>query len=139
MSKPLLILELDETLLHVSEWPLALAEDFRLVESWVYLRPGIEAFLKVSSRHYRIAVWSSASDAYLNALVNQAILPIASPEFIWGRAQGIRNHGEEKILCVKEYRGDYDDHELPELQEQLEILAADTDVCRVEPQRPAAR
>jgi RNA polymerase II subunit A small phosphatase-like protein len=88
MTKPLLILDLDETLIHASEWPLALAEDFRIEGFWVYVRPGLREFLTSCSAFYRIAVWSSASDDYVEEIVNQAVAPVVPLEFVWGRSRG---------------------------------------------------
>ena len=88
VPKPLLILDLDETLLHASEVQLAETEDFRIDRYWVYLRPGLDSFLRECQSWYRMAIWSSAGDDYVGAMVQQAIAPIVPLEFVWARSRG---------------------------------------------------
>lgn len=88
MRKPLLILDLDETLLHASETELSLECDFMFDRFWVYRRPFLEEFLVESSLHYDLAVWSSASDDYVEELVNTVVRPIVQLVFSWGRSRG---------------------------------------------------
>jgi carboxy-terminal domain RNA polymerase II polypeptide A small phosphatase len=84
----LLILDLDETLLHARAEPLPhRPADFELFGYHVYLRPHLPAFLREASRHFELAVWSSASDDYVAEIVRR-IVPAEVPlSFVWGRSR----------------------------------------------------
>jgi RNA polymerase II subunit A small phosphatase-like protein len=83
----LLILDLDETLIHASEAPLDRPADFRVFDYYVYKRPHLEAFLRECSRHFALAVWSSASDDYVAAVVARIVPPEIPLRFVWGRSR----------------------------------------------------
>lgn len=68
-SDKLLLLDLDETLIHARHAPLAYAADFQFDAYHVYKRPGVEQFLLNISRHFTIGVWSSASEEYVKEIV----------------------------------------------------------------------
>lgn len=98
MDRILLILDLDETLIYASEVPLDRAADFRIPKHHVYRRPHLDEFLARVAVHYDLAVWSSASDDYVEAIVAQ-IFPESTPlQFVWGRSR------------ATERRGDWDDN-----------------------------
>ena len=83
----LLVLDLDETLVFASESPLARPADFMANQYHVYRRPHLEAFLESVSKHFRLAVWSSANDAYVERIV-KGVFPSDIPlEFVWGRSR----------------------------------------------------
>jgi RNA polymerase II subunit A small phosphatase-like protein len=86
-DKILLILDLDETLIHASEGPLDRPADFRVFGYYVYKRPHLDAFLRECSRHFALAVWSSASDDYVEAVVQRIIPPEIPLQFVWGRSR----------------------------------------------------
>ena len=88
MSKPLLILDLDETLLHASKVELTHECDFTFESYWVYRRPFVEEFLVDLSEYYQLAIWSSASDDYVEALVDVVVRPVVPLVFSWGRSRG---------------------------------------------------
>lgn len=83
----LLILDLDETLVHASEAPLARPPDFQLYGYHVYRRPHLDEFLDVCARHFDLAVWSSASDDYVRAIVERIVPDVAALHFVWGRSR----------------------------------------------------
>jgi RNA polymerase II subunit A small phosphatase-like protein len=61
------------------------AADFTLVHYHIYKRPFLEEFLQEIQFHFNIAFWSSASDDYVEKLVD-IIYPAPYPkEFVWGR------------------------------------------------------
>ena len=88
MPKPLLILDLDETLLHASEEPLERIEDLRVDRYWVYIRPGLTDCLLSCSQYFQLSVWSSASDDYVAELVEAVVAPVVPLEFVWARSRG---------------------------------------------------
>lgn len=90
-SKILLVLDLDETLVHsVSKkdaYELTTKPDFSIMNGdfVVFKRPGLEEFLTKISKIYDLAIWSSATDDYLAAMLPE-ITPLGVEyEFIWGR------------------------------------------------------
>ncbi|TGD79789.1 HAD family hydrolase [Hymenobacter wooponensis] len=86
-DKLLLILDLDETLIHASSTELDRPADFRLFDYHIYKRPHLKEFLTSCSRHFRLAIWSSASDDYV-AEVTKQIVPASIPlDFVWGRSR----------------------------------------------------
>ena len=90
LAKPLLILDLDETLLHATADKIRDDFDFQVYHYFVYLRPGLAAFLAQCAEHFQVAVWSSASDDYVQAIVRQ-IVPATIPlAFVWGRTRCTR-------------------------------------------------
>jgi len=87
MKKPLLILDIDETLIFASKSKLKRAEDCKVFDYYVYERPNLETFLEQLGLNYKLAIWSSASDDYVDEVVNQTILNKYQFEFIWGRSK----------------------------------------------------
>lgn len=85
--KTLLILDLDETLIHGIEEPLARKEDFKVAHFYIYERPFLKQFLNAIKEDFLITVWSSASDVYVAEIVKQ-IFPKDYPlQFVWGRSR----------------------------------------------------
>lgn len=87
-SKILLVLDLDETLIHASATEIESVEhDFICGDFFVYKRPGLEDFLHSIKNDFKISIWSSASDDYVTNIVSN-IFPGDFPlEFIWGRSR----------------------------------------------------
>ena len=85
--KALLILDLDETLIHSSSVELGRPADFNICGFNVYKRPYLDEFLTKVFNLYRVAIWSTGSDDYVTEIAN-AILPSGMRyEFIWGRSR----------------------------------------------------
>ncbi|RPD47723.1 phosphoprotein phosphatase [Hymenobacter sediminis] len=83
----LLILDLDETLIHASSTELGRPADFVLFGYYIYQRPYLKEFLTSCSKYFRLAIWSSASDDYV-VEVAKRIVPASIPlEFVWGRSR----------------------------------------------------
>ena len=94
-EKILIILDLDETLIHASNKEHAESHDFELFGYKIFKRPFLNEFLEKIKQDFRVAVWSSASDDYVEAIV-KTIFPDNYPlEFVWGRSR-----------CT--YKADYD-------------------------------
>lgn len=83
--KTLLILDLDETLMHAREQALEEKEAFKVFHFYVYLRPFLKEFLEEIKEDFLVAVWSSASDDYVEAMVAQLFPKDYPLEFVWGR------------------------------------------------------
>ena len=86
MQRPLLILDIDETLLHSREEPLAHECDLRVYDYYVYLRPHVRLFLQSVSEQYDLACWSSATRNYLASVISELMAGLAAkPLFVWDR------------------------------------------------------
>ena len=86
-APPLLILDLDETLIHASATKVREEADFQIFHYFVYKRPGLDEFLTACAQHFKLAIWSSASDDYVQAVVRQIVPPGITLEFMWGRSR----------------------------------------------------
>ena len=94
-QKPLLILDLDETLVHSAEAPLAIPCDFRVGPYWVHRRPFLDDFLGSVASAFLLAVWSSSSADYLAAILEQIIPPGVRLEFVWSRSRCVQRYDRE--------------------------------------------
>ncbi len=79
----LLILDLDETLVFASEDSLGRRPDFEAGPYLVYKRPHVDALLTACLRWFRVAVWSSSSPLYCQAIVNALFGDPGSLAFVW--------------------------------------------------------
>ena len=93
----LLILDLDETLIYANEAPLERAADFCVYGYHVYRRPGLDAFIAACFEHFEVAVWSSASDDYVRAVVERIFPDPARLRFVWGRSRATMRRGANGI------------------------------------------
>lgn len=85
-SDILIILDLDETLIHSAVQPLKINHNYKLDKYFVYKRPYLDEFLAYISKNFRLAIWSSGSDSYvLNIVEWLGLLQMA--EFVWGRSK----------------------------------------------------
>jgi RNA polymerase II subunit A small phosphatase-like protein len=89
-EKALLILDLDETLIHATTQRIRDDVDFQVYGYFIYQRPGLADFLALCGAHFTLAVWSSASDDYVHAIVAQIFPPHLVPAFVWGRSRCTR-------------------------------------------------
>jgi len=66
----LLVLDLDETLVHATEKKLEREPDFKVFDFYVYKRPGLDTFLEQYLEMYEVAVWTSSGDDYAKQVVD---------------------------------------------------------------------
>ena len=91
----LLILDLDETLIHASEESLDREPDFCVGHYRIYRRPGLETFLRTCQQQFQLAIWSASGGGYLSAVVLQ-ILPVdVSLTFAWSRDRCVHRYDPE--------------------------------------------
>lgn len=83
----LVILDLDETLIHVTKNKLHIKEDFKLEDYFIYKRPFLNDFFNSISNHFKVGIWSSASDFYVSEIVDKIKSESLQLEFIWGRSK----------------------------------------------------
>ena len=92
----LLILDIDETLIHASPARLTRAADFSVGPYYVYSRPYLQEFLTACGAAFAVGIWSSASADYVQAIV-QTILPAElSPAFVWSRERCVHRFDAER-------------------------------------------
>lgn len=89
-KKRLLILDLDETLIHSADHRLSNNTSVKVGYWYVYPRPGLVPFLRDISAHYKLAVWSAAEESYVNTMIDEVIPDDIVFEFIWGRSRCTR-------------------------------------------------
>lgn len=109
MSKPLLILDIDETLIHATDKQLDRAADCKVFDYNVYVRPHLKSFMDRVSESYQMALWSSASDDYVEEVVKKTILSEYSYEFVWGRSRATyrRNRERDEIRNYSSHNAHY--------------------------------
>lgn len=83
----LIILDIDETLLHATDTLMHEAYDFKVFDYFVYKRPFLDTFLLELKKHFKVAIWSSASDDYVQEIVGQIFPKDYQLEFVWGRSK----------------------------------------------------
>lgn len=83
----LLILDLDETLVRTVETPLARPPDFRVFAYHVYRRPYLASFLRTCAEHFRLAVWTSGTADYAQAILSEILPTDVSLDFVWSRSR----------------------------------------------------
>jgi RNA polymerase II subunit A small phosphatase-like protein len=86
-SDKLLILDLDETLIFATEQNLGKASDFQFDRYSVFKRPHLDRFLIEISRHFKVGIWSSADDAYVDEIVKNIKPESIELELIWGNSR----------------------------------------------------
>ncbi len=81
-TRKLLVLDLDETLVHARETPLEHPEDFRVGPYFVYRRPHLTAFIDAVSPHFDLAVWTASGEVYAAQVIEQIFEP-GLLKFVW--------------------------------------------------------
>lgn len=98
-SPKLLILDVDEMLIFGTEHQLEHPPDFQVFGYSIYKRPGVDEFLTFCFDRFRVAIWSSSSEDYVQAVAAHLIPAGHQLEFIWSRKQ-----------CTLSYDYDLRDH-----------------------------
>lgn len=94
-SNPLLILDVDETLIYAAEIPLDRKADFILGRYHVYRRPQLDTFLRACQTKFQIAFWSSSTSDYLAGILHRILTDDLQPDFVWGRERCVRRYDPE--------------------------------------------
>ncbi len=84
-TKPLLILDVDETLIYVALAPLARPPDFYVHRMPAYRRPYLDDFVRHAASLFRLGIWSSATEDYLGEAIPRIIPSSIELAFAWGR------------------------------------------------------
>ena len=99
-ERHLLILDLDETLVHATQRPLDYAPITKIGPYALYLRPGVHDFLGHMARHFRLAIWTSSSALYAEAVVARLFKDVSGLEFVWSRERCTPRRDFERDVWV---------------------------------------
>ena len=69
LPQPLLVLDIDETLLFAATSPLPRACDYKAQRTWIYKRPHVDPFLRFCATHFETAVWTGARRSYTDEIL----------------------------------------------------------------------
>lgn len=98
MDEKLLILDLDETLVHATLQQLRWPPSFTVDEYFVHVRPGFDAFIDAVARDYTLAVWTSSSAAYALPVVQQLFGAARDRlRFVWTRERCVRRFNSDTL------------------------------------------
>ncbi len=85
VNKKLLIFDLDETLIHGTEQPLERVADFQVAQFSIYWRPFVRELMRFCREHFQVAIWTTASNDYAEAILKEICGSDYPFEFIWCR------------------------------------------------------
>jgi carboxy-terminal domain RNA polymerase II polypeptide A small phosphatase len=83
MKVRLALFDLDETLVHATEAPLPQAHSFKVGPYFVYVRPYATELIKASASWFDVAVWSSSSEQYVEAVTAELFGTPYPLKFSW--------------------------------------------------------
>lgn len=96
MQKALLVLDLDETLLHAVESPFPKREpDFYASDYAIYKRPHVDSFLTRVWKVFDVAVWSKGGSSYVEPCVEVLMKDHPEPVFVWSFQRCTRRFDHE--------------------------------------------
>lgn len=87
MDKKLIILDLDETLIHSSMLVEKMGNefDFMVDNYFVYKRPYVDMFLNYCKNNFQVAIWSSGSEDYVTYITSKLFNKPEELNFVWSR------------------------------------------------------
>lgn len=162
MDRLLVILDLDETLVHVPARPLGRRADFYVRGHAGYRRPHLERFFHDLRGQYHVAIWTTATASYAEAVVGEIIPFRRELAFLWsadacaseGGIKALRkvealgfdlarvlvvDDSPEKLpadraslIPIAPFMGATDDAELPPVAKLIHHLATQEDVRAIE-------
>src|SRR5437867_4234056 len=94
-NKKLLILDIDETLIHACYKPLARTADDVIEDIFVYERPFVRRFLEFCLREFAVAVWTSAQTSYAHSILELLLGNTLPLQFVWCRERCTRRFDVE--------------------------------------------
>jgi len=106
MKTPLLILDLDETLLWATETAPASGFDFRAFQYFVIRRPHLDVFLHEAFSWFEVAVWTSSGEDYARRVVNEIFDDPSTLEFVWTASRCTQRIDDEtrKAYALKDLK-----------------------------------
>lgn len=83
--------------MHATSAPPNNKWDFEIFDYQVYKRPNLDRFLNNLTLHFDVAVWSSASDDYVQEIVKIIFPASYDLKFVWGRSRCVRKINYESV------------------------------------------
>lgn len=83
--KKLIVLDLDETLIHALESPLGPKCDFEVDRYYVYKRPHLHEFIDYCLASFEVAVWTSSTSSYASEIVERIFPSVSELKFVFAR------------------------------------------------------
>ena len=93
----LLILDLDETLIHATEEPLTRQADFKTELYSVYKRPFVDRFLEFCFQNFKVGVWTTAGKEFAEEVVQNIFTSDYTLEFLWSYQRCTRVFDSETL------------------------------------------
>ncbi len=104
--RTLLVLDLDETLLYGTETPFERPPDITVCQYSIYKRPHVDEFLATCLAMFDVAIWSSASANYVEAIASALFPDQSHLVFMWSskRCTYRYNYELQDYLLVKKLK-----------------------------------
>ncbi|AKF10419.1 NIF family HAD-type phosphatase [Sandaracinus amylolyticus] len=96
----LLVLDLDETLVHAREDALERPADHVLFDYHVYERPGVRAFLSHVLDRFHVGVWTSSGERYASGVVSMLFGDRSRLRFVLARDRCVPHRDLETLDTV---------------------------------------
>lgn len=110
-DKMLLVLDIDETLIHATPNALNRPADYKVFDYYVYCRPYLNAFFNTIKDDFLIALWSSASDDYVNEVAKHIVPKDITLQFVWARSRCTYKRDRELLTdSFGNYESHFSDH-----------------------------
>jgi TFIIF-interacting CTD phosphatase-like protein len=100
-EKKLLILDIDETLIHAREEPLNYQWHFETDLYLVYCRPYLADFIDFCREHFQVAIWTTGGEEFAAQIVKNIFPEDYKLEFVWSQDRCTHYFNEE--LCENGY------------------------------------
>ena len=102
-TRKLLVLDLDETLVHARHDRLGHQEDFTVGPYFVYRRPHLDRFITEVAALFDLAVWTASGETYAAQVVAK-IFPSGSLKFVWSsqRCTTVRDWTTGNYITIKD-------------------------------------
>lgn len=110
MEKILLILDLDETLIHAISQKPDRKYDFQWEHYFVYKRPFLREFLRKCAKDFKLAIWSSAGELYVQEIVKRIIPEEVNLVFVWAQNKCTYAMNLHRILPEDGRYADYSEY-----------------------------
>ena len=94
----LLVLDLDETLIHGTELPLGREPEAKVGPYFIYHRPGVAAFLAHVLARFEVGVWTASTLSYAHPVLD-GLLERDALAFAWGRERCTARRDHDTFEC----------------------------------------
>jgi len=88
--KKLIILDIDETLIHATEKSIGREHDFETEWYLVYKRPHVHEFIEFCIEYFNVAVWTTAGHDFAVKIVDELFPSEFKLEFLWSHRRCTR-------------------------------------------------